>query len=75
MDSPSNAPTWTIRLDQLIRLIFPLLLGISGWTFTELRSLSTRVTALETYVIVIREDIAQVKTGIRDIQRALRNGR
>ena len=72
MASRSVEP-WTVRIDKIVHLLVPVLLGLSGWALLQIWSLEARMTRIETLVEVTRSDLSEMKADIRFIRKAISN--
>lgn len=48
-----------------IKVAFPVLLGISGWTFTQLLDHGNRLTAIEVRTESIVDDVREIKADVK----------
>lgn len=53
-----------------IKVAFPILLGISGWTFTQLLDHSNRLTAIEVRAESIVDDVREIKSDVKTLLAA-----
>jgi hypothetical protein len=49
------------------RVVLPLLLGISAWTFTQLWTHEGRLTVLEVRSESIRDDVREIKSDVKKL--------
>lgn len=56
-----------IGYELALRVAFPILLGISAWTFTELWSHAGRLTVLEVRNEAIMDDVQEIKADVKTL--------
>jgi len=52
------------------RVLLPLLLGVSAWTFTQLWAHEGRLTVLEVRSESIRDDVREIKSDVKQLLEA-----
>ena len=56
-----------VGYELALRVAFPILLGISAWTFTELWSHAGRLTVLEVRNEAIMDDVQEIKADVKKL--------
>lgn len=68
----SVGPKLVLIYEVVLKVAFPILLGISGWTFSQLWGHEGRIVTLEVRDGAVQQTLKRIDSKLDEIQRELR---